>query len=148
MQRNKKIIMNPPTVRCHLAGFLTRGIRFNEPPLIFTRDGGNWLSPTDSAPLFISPTCQFWNQHERVRVASYGSKRAAGRAEHEKRGSGEGWGVEGGGGGSQGGRGRHVWATIKERRAAAELICLLARCHCCANCSVDPASPLCQMERL
>lgn len=50
-------------------------------------------------------------------------------------------------GGSQAGRGRHVRATIKERRAAAELICLLAQCHCCANCSVDPASPFCQIGK-
>lgn len=38
MQSNEKIIMNPPTVFCHLAGFLTQSIRSNEPRLIFTRD--------------------------------------------------------------------------------------------------------------
>lgn len=38
MQYNEKIIMNPPTVFCHLAGSLTQSIRSNEPRLIFTRD--------------------------------------------------------------------------------------------------------------
>lgn len=38
MQSNEKIIMNLPTVFCHLAGSLTQSIRSNEPLLIFTRD--------------------------------------------------------------------------------------------------------------
>lgn len=38
MQSNKKIIMNPPTVFCHLASSLTQSIRSNEPWLIFAWD--------------------------------------------------------------------------------------------------------------
>lgn len=38
MQSNKKIIMNPPTVFCHLASSLTQSIRSNEAQLIFARD--------------------------------------------------------------------------------------------------------------
>lgn len=38
VQSNEKIIMNPLTMFCHLAGSLTQNICSNEPQLIFTKD--------------------------------------------------------------------------------------------------------------
>lgn len=138
MQSNEKIIMNPPTVFCHLAGSLTQSIRSNEPQLIFTRDEEiGSLQPTpfhfSSADLAVLKST--W------KIGGWGQNKS--RRAHESRKVSESRGQSGGERcRAKQERGVDNYKGMKEggESTAPVLICLPTYCYCSADCFINPVS--------
>lgn len=147
MHGNEKIIMNPPTVFCHLAGSLTQSIRSNEPRLIFTRDeeiGSPQPPPFHFSSLDLPGLKSTWKIGARWQNESRGAHES--RKVRESKGQKKEKNMEPNRGRTR--RGVGMNRGEEEESPAAALICLPTKCYCSADCFINPSEAVYETEEL